>query len=494
MQIKRFEAKDMTEALRLVKKEFGANAVILSAKTQKKTNRFLGTSKTAGVVITAATDQYAADQSAEHPEPAGKQNSAASAGRSADVKSNGIYNNYGLAMRTAATEDTAEKRVKMDNREGTITRVHTVPKIGVKKALSLFRGRLLSQGVESAVAKELVAEIESGLSDGSAPLALQMKNAFEEILASRSVIAAPVARNMKQRRGTHVMAIVGPSGMGKTATVVKLAIQHQVEMNHRVGVISLDHYRIGATSALQTYTKVADIPFEMASDAATLENALDALRDRDIVFIDTPGLGLKDLIGLDELAGLLDVAAPDEVHLALSTTVKDSDMLAYLRHFEPLRLNRLLFTKTDESSTHGNILNLLIKSELPLTYLTGGQRVPEDIEVADIGRLSELMLPKVEEVMENSLNALGLHREGGDEIPSVSVRARARYVANQNSDIFHHHQCKSVKRINEDNIIYFEDMEEAIDKKFKPCRMCCMPNRDARTASVQARRAAYGKY
>jgi flagellar biosynthesis protein FlhF len=188
--------------------------------------------------------------------------------------------------------------------------------------------------------------------------------------------------------------------------------------------------------------------------------------------MDTPGITAFDRQGLDELASLLIRIEPDEVHLVLSATTKARDLVAVVRNYTPCNVNRLLFTKLDETLWHGNLLNLILRTPAKITYITTGQEVPEQIEAATARTFSDrLYIPgdfKHETPPVNSqLVTIASHRKKGIAFEKDC------FVANKNSDIFHRPECKSVKRINTDNIIVFDHFDEAVDRHFKPCRMCC---------------------
>lgn len=473
----------MTEGLRMVKKEFGNDAVILSAKTLQKTGRFLGTVKQAGVIITAATDPIQTGLNK-------KLKSYANTGHVTSALSDKT-DAQGLSSKTDAFLDAlGSDRHQEPCRPPHSSGVHAIPGVEIRKTLNLIKGRLLSQGVENPIAKEVIGEIEQRLPTAGSPSSLALKRTFSEFIRQRHLIADPIHRAGKT---PLTIALVGPTGVGKTTTTVKLAVQYKLEMNYRVGIITLDHYRIAATAALMTYSNITDIPCEIVSNAGELRQALKSMKKMDLIMIDTPGVGLNDKPELNRVAGLLDKVSPDQVYLVLASMTKNADMLAYHHYFESTGFDRLIFSKLDETSVYGNIFNLLIKMNTPVAYLTGGQTIPENIRPVTIDTLLDLILPE-SVLVDNTVQGRVLSRTRHIKTPAEKTVPEYEFVANRNSDIFHHNECKSVSRIHRDNIIHFSNITEAMEQNFKPCRMCCMENIDPKLVMKPLKRAAQGRY
>jgi flagellar biosynthesis protein FlhF len=197
--------------------------------------------------------------------------------------------------------------------------------------------------------------------------------------------------------GRRVVAFVGPTGVGKTTTIAKLAAplalaaQQGREHGRRVGLVILDTYRIAAVEQLKTYGEIMDVPVRVAQGTRGIGAALDALADRDLVFVDTAGRSQKDHEQIAALRRALD-DTPCEPHLVVSATAKPTDLLECARVFGVLRPRSLLVTKLDETNTLGPLLALVRESGLGISFVTSGQRVPEDIEPADPARLAARLL------------------------------------------------------------------------------------------------------
>lgn len=215
-------------------------------------------------------------------------------------------------------------------------------------------------------------------------------------LFMRRVIAdfIPVAPPIQIEPGrTKVTALVGPTGVGKTTTIAKLAAYAKLELKQKVALLTLDTFRLAAVDQLQQYAQILQVPLHVALTVEDLRSALRFYQDRTLVLIDTPGHSPKDAEVLGQLSRFLDELPEVETHLVLSATTKPRDLADIAQRFEPLKPGRLIFTKLDETSTYGPILSTLVRIKRPLSYLGVGQEVPQDLELATSRRVSDLILP-----------------------------------------------------------------------------------------------------
>jgi hypothetical protein len=204
----------------------------------------------------------------------------------------------------------------------------------------------------------------------------------------------------------------------------------------------------------------------------------------DVVVVDTPGLAPDDHAPMQSLKACLAVMPQAEIHLLLSATAQDTVMDRIVAFFKPLNIQRLLFTKLDWAMHAGAIINQAIRSKRPIGMLSDSSRIPEGLHDATAAELSNLLFPDEDRD--------GAHiREGAVPLPQqVIARKQSAYVANRNSDIFHHSTCKSVKRIHSDNMIIFKDSADAMAQRFKPCRTCCSDLVARKTIQRPAKRYA----
>jgi flagellar biosynthesis protein FlhF len=187
-------------------------------------------------------------------------------------------------------------------------------------------------------------------------------------------------------------ALVGPTGVGKTTTIAKLAAHYRLKEKRRVGLITVDTYRIAAVEQLRTYADIIDLPMHVVSTPREMREAVRRMADMDLVLIDTAGRSPKDEVRLQELKAFLNEASADEVHLVLSSVASSRTLEQTARQFAAVGTSALILTKLDEVNGLGNVLPVLRSSSLPLSYLTNGQNVPDDIAIADPPRLAKLIL------------------------------------------------------------------------------------------------------
>ena len=194
-----------------------------------------------------------------------------------------------------------------------------------------------------------------------------------------------------KKNSPRIIALVGPTGVGKTTTTAKLAAMYALNRGNKVALITMDIFRVGAVEQLKTYSRIMGIPLEVASTPKELEKAVEKHSSCDLIFIDTAGRSHKDKEKLDEMKNFLEDKIPMEVYLCLSATTKDRELEEILNRFRIFQVSKVVFTKIDECESFGNMVNLLMKDNLQIAYFTTGQRVPEDIEIATPAKLADMI-------------------------------------------------------------------------------------------------------
>ena len=189
-----------------------------------------------------------------------------------------------------------------------------------------------------------------------------------------------------------IFILVGPTGVGKTTTIAKIAAIYGISNGEfpekKVRIVTIDNYRIAARQQIKTYGDIMRIPVSSVETAADLRKIIALYQDVEVILIDTIGKNPRDYEKLGEMKGILDVCGrQSETHLAVSATTKSHDIEDILRQFEPFRYKSVVLTKLDETSKIGNILSVLRKTTKPISYITDGQAVPQDIEEATVVRL-----------------------------------------------------------------------------------------------------------
>ena len=461
MQIKRFEARDMTTALRLIKRELGPEAVILSARSLKVEHRLFGSVKTAGVEVTAATDTYhSPDSSNSVPysaalaagDPGGRPAAAPPSGRPAGppkkIFMNSVQNRIkSLAHRRPLPNYGSGHSVKNDDALG-----------------GIFQ-HLLSQGVNRDVAQDLVEVIKKEIQANRIDLKDKIISKISAALEQKRHIPRRASRT---KAGPKVLAFIGPTGVGKTTAIAKLAAKQVIERNKKVALITIDSYRIAATEELKIYGKAIGIPVKSAATPTAFTAAVHEYRQHDLILVDTPGINSENHSEIDDLKSYLEAIRSIEIHLLLSAGSKEADLFNTIERLRAIAVQYLIFTKLDESATFGNLINLLVDNPLPLSFLTTGRQVPDTLETGSIEKIVKCLLG-------SSMNRLGISNSrtfGQTRETTANSSADDGYVANKNSDVFHCPDCKWTLKIKPKNMITFLSVQEAKKQHFVPCRDC----------------------
>jgi len=261
--------------------------------------------------------------------------------------------------------------------------------------------QLVVNGVDKktalALIKKIVFEVgEEGCRDPDTvadQMALEIM-ATTEVLSPLGGVerrAAP-SENAKESTGPVAVALIGPTGVGKTTTIAKIASEAILKRSLKVGMIGLDCYKVGAFDQLGTYGKILNVPYRSVKNAEELRVALQDYGGLDLILIDTTGRSQKDPSALSEMQELLQSVPNIRSHLVLAATTRDIELLEMVKRFSIFRPIGLVFSKLDEASLYGVLYNIPQKVKLPLLYFTTGQKVPDDIEEATRERVAALTL------------------------------------------------------------------------------------------------------
>jgi flagellar biosynthesis protein FlhF len=250
---------------------------------------------------------------------------------------------------------------------------------------------LVAQGLRPSTAERLCLALRSRLSAGALQSDREIHDALHHLCVELIRVSGPL---LEAETDYKVAMFVGPSGVGKTTAIVKLAAHYRLQENRSVALITLDTCRLAAVEHLRLYAKVLGVPLEMAQTTADVLESVRRHRRANLIMIDTPGLGPHETAQLLDLGGIKDSVGSIETHLVLSATTRLQDLRRTMTRYEACAPSRLLFTKLDETEEYGNLLELAHQTSLPLSYWSNGQRVPEDFEQADSARLADLLLDR----------------------------------------------------------------------------------------------------
>ncbi len=414
----------MSEALARVKADLGSDAVILHTRTIS-TGGVLGVGAKSQIEIVATRDAHVVPRSGPPSRATG--NAAASASppptRPGEQAPGGRYGATGVLQAARAQVDAATLRFEPTTPRVTLAPTPAASDATIRAEVNEIRGMVeqILRETRAGQAPRLPAELidyYTGLigQDVSAELARQVLERVSiklnqnrdkkgtgglpgeevirgELRACVSEMLPPMA-TLKLTAGAKptIVALVGPTGVGKTTTVAKLAAVMKLRERRRVGLITMDTYRIGAVEQLRTYAQILDVPLISVMTPMEMKTAVARMSDRDLILIDTAGRSQRDDEKIVDLKKMLDAAEPDQVHLVLSTTGREETMRQAVERFRPVGVEHLVFTKLDEAVGLGVMLNVLHNVKLKLSYLTSGQAVPDDIEPGSAARVAELIL------------------------------------------------------------------------------------------------------
>jgi flagellar biosynthesis protein FlhF len=400
----------MAQALATVRRELGSDAVILHTR-QYKVGGFLGIGARNVVELTASTGRAIARGKTQprraqptpkppQPEPtAGDLIRKTYAAAKAEFTQNQSQTPAPAPVAPAApmpANDLADElrtvRRMVERMMSEQRRQAEQPKDLPDKLFDQYLS-LLKQEVTEELAGEIISEVRATLT------ADQLE---DDATVRRAVLDAvshliPAAGENWQLQPTddgrpRIITLIGPTGVGKTTTVAKLAATFKLKHGKNVGLITLDTYRIAAVDQLRTYANIIGVPLHVVNDVDELCSALNKLKGCDAVLIDTAGRSQKDDPRLAQLRGFIEAADPHEVHLVLSSTCTQNVLLDAIDRFSHVRADRIIFTKLDEAVSFGVVLNVARKVNKQLSYITTGQEVPHQIEPSQADRLAELVV------------------------------------------------------------------------------------------------------
>jgi flagellar biosynthesis protein FlhF len=413
MRIKKYEADTLQEALSRVKKDFGPEAVILHTKKYKKGGVFglFGremTEVTAGIDInverprqsnqnempknTQAFNQ-AYQQAAPQRQPQQPQQPQITPRLEPMIQAYNRVEDISLKNEALARE-LSEGKVALSqgtrsSREPGLSS-STASAVNLKHGMGRVQKMLIENGVEESLVYRTLQNLNAQLTDTQINNKVFMEQYLYDYIANMVQVSGPI----KTTPGTtKVVAFIGPTGVGKTTTIAKLAAKYALIEGKSVVMVTADTYRIAADMQLKKYGEIMGIPVEVVLTPTDLKKVINKHMDKDLIFFDTAGRSPRNRQHLSELKEFLEVHSPMETHIVISAMTKYFDALSIINNFGLVPIHRMLFTKLDETKNYGMLLNLSVGSGgIPISFLTIGQTVPDDLEIADPKVISRLVI------------------------------------------------------------------------------------------------------
>ncbi len=399
MKLKTYTAESYTEALNKVKQELGDDAVIVSSKEIKRKTLTTPGLYEIIVAVEEKTDNKKVSKKEKIDDVMLKLSNAAKEISTFTPKEKKTDH---INIKPANTDEIKELKNKIEQIADTLkylqanvwdfTNRNTIE---IPPEFSEIYALAKASGMNSKHLNEIMQ-----LSVKYMPLRMRknriaIKRYFHTLLKKMVPVRFEREINPPHKK---ILMFVGPTGVGKTTTIAKLAARYAYKLNsrHKVGIITLDTYRIGAVEQLMTYAKMMRLPIETVVDPNDFEEALNALRHNDYILIDTVGSSQHDREKIEKLSRFLKVNtfAEININLVLSAITKYDDLVDIFKNFSILPIDTLVFTKLDETKTYGNIFSLLLESKKPVSYFSIGQEVPDDLMEASAEYLLKGILEK----------------------------------------------------------------------------------------------------
>ena len=384
MIIKKFQGSTEEEAILAARDEMGSNAVVMNIRTTKKKGIFNLFKKNI-VEVTAALEEkddippakpqmrksITTDQIIPEPAPEADKEVF-------EDRLNSIQSLLEKQMKNTVT-DKPQEQTEEEEREN----------IGF---LKLVYQQLINNEVEEEYANQIIGEVEKSLKK-EAPLDSVLAAVYQKIILK---LGEPDDFSVEEGK-KKICFFIGSTGVGKTTTIAKLASDMKLTRKTKIALMTSDTYRIAAVEQLRTYANILDIPLEVIYSGEDLKEGLEHFKEYDIIFVDTAGRSHKNSEQCEELFQLIDSVGEDsgfekEICLVLSVTTKYRDLEKICNTYSRLGRYRIIFTKLDETSALGNILNVAILTNGRMSYTTYGQNVPDDINLIDVQSIAKQLL------------------------------------------------------------------------------------------------------
>jgi flagellar biosynthesis protein FlhF len=364
MKIKSYFASTVEEAMAQARQELGPDAMLVNSRKSSLETRHLGTYEVV----------FAGEM------PPGKPEETPAAGPPQPESADRL------------SRQMTELKRELEGVRRTISRSALAPAAWCDSSPDMADayGALTASEVSPELAREIIQSAAARISQaGSGKLPFPFRGALVEELEARIRVEPVLGRREGRPR---IVALVGPPGGGKTTTLVKLAVNYGLAARRPVLLLSMDTYRVAAAEQLRCYSAILGVGFQLVETVAALAQAIEENRGKELIFLDTPGLGTGEMANYSSLAQFLSTREDIDTQLAVSCSMKSADLSRVVDGFEMFRPQRIIFTKVDETASFGTILNESVRTGKPLSFFATGQRIPEDLEAATKSRVAEFIL------------------------------------------------------------------------------------------------------
>ena len=357
MKIKKYIGQTTHEAMLKLKMELGPDAVVLSTKTIRAKGLF-GYFKKPLVEITAAFEEKdLLSKSTVHP----------------FEKELSNINRELNQLKSMITSISINK-VEDENEK--------IPPI-----LNDFYKTMVENGIHPEIAMDILEKTHEQIN-----LEGKDRNTIKRILKFSLLEVLGDPQPIEVDESQRIVFFVGPTGVGKTTTLAKVAASFVLKGKHKIGLITSDTYRIAAVEQLKIYSDILQLPLEIAYNKIDMEKAISNFRDKDVIFIDTAGRNHNDMEQIQELKNMIDTTRMKDIFLLINANVDWNVLNSLIEKYDFLDNYRLIITKVDEAENYGNIFNIRYVTNKDLSYLTTGQNVPDDIQIVDVEQIAHKLI------------------------------------------------------------------------------------------------------
>lgn len=383
MKIKTYIADSVQEALYKVKSDLGKDAVILQTKHIKR-GGFLGFFAKSMVEVVAGNDISLGPKPQKRPIKPILTTLPEPIPSATLAKSSGDYQS--LRSDIDEVKDIVKKLYSEQRREVGSTDTKNMPSF-----LKRYYDKMMEMEIYEEIINGVLSKVEETLSDDE----LDDNKLIYDTVKSELCTFINKVEPIKLNVDNNVVAFIGPTGVGKTTTIAKLAANFSLYKNKKVAMITADTFRVGAIEQLKMYGDLLEIPVMVVYNLEDVATVLRDLKSYDLILVDTMGFSPNNKLQIKKVKSLLDTIAPNDVHMVISAATKEHDMTQILSNYRELNYNKILITKIDETQSYGLILNALKIAQCNLSYITIGQDVPEDIEVPSAEKIATLILEDI---------------------------------------------------------------------------------------------------
>ncbi len=387
MKIRRYIGKDAQEAMLKVKMDLGSEAVILNTRKIRQRG-FLSFMSKPMIEVLAAIDEYQNVNKKTSYDSSGKNGESYEELRS---KSKEKEEKIALLENKVNSMENILQKIYQEVQQP-VKEIDKEPKAQkVSKVVELFQNNLKNNEVDTKIIKQLLDIVEEKCNSNVSVnnTALMLHNLISGMLGKPETI------KLREDGKPTIVMFVGPTGVGKTTTLAKIAADYALNHQKDVGLITADTYRIAAVEQLRTYAEILGMPLNVVYSLNEIRDIIESYQDKDIIFIDTAGRSSRNKPHFNELKALVKAIGADEIFLVLSTTTSMNNCLEIIDSYSFLGNYKLIFTKLDESPSLGIILNVKHYADKKLSYVTNGQNVPDDIELADIDKITKNLIGSI---------------------------------------------------------------------------------------------------